>query len=75
MVEYQIDDKTVMLDEVDENKITHCIYFINGYPAMKAASYTPVYLHRLIAGAKWKQRVTFKDGNRCNLTRSNLVVR
>ena len=74
MTEYQIGGKAVQLDDEDEQKITHCIYFVNGYPAMKVKSYTPVYLHRLIAGAKRGQRVRFVDGNRCNLTRENLRI-
>ena len=74
MIDYQIGNKTVVFDEEDENKITHCIYFVNGYPTMKVKSYTPVYLHRLIAGARDGQRVYFVDGNRCNLTKENLRI-
>ena len=69
-----INDKVIEYDDEDDAKITHCVYFVNGYPAMKAASYTPVYLHRLITGAKARQRVRFVDGNRLNLRKSNLVV-
>ena len=72
-----IDGKQIVYNDEDESKITGCVYFLNGYPAMKTKQggrWQHVYLHRLFTGARDSQRVRFLNGNRYDLRRSNLAV-